>query len=140
MKPEVCSFALGEFVFSLVFGTQLWVFLSLLGFEGGGPVGLSFYPGFSGSFHAPLRRSSFSICLWSRNVACSEGRVDLQCLASGKIKIGRKKKKRGPQFGFEQLKSLWFLPIQMPRNRKTVHFSRSWLCVSTLGILFSFSF
>lgn len=32
-KPEVCRFALGEVVFSLVFGTQHWVLSPLLGFE-----------------------------------------------------------------------------------------------------------
>lgn len=32
-KPEVCRFALGEVVFSLLFGTQCWVLSPLLGFE-----------------------------------------------------------------------------------------------------------
>lgn len=47
---------------------------------------------------------------------------------------------KGPHFGFEQLRCLWFLPTEMPINMKTVHFSRSWLCASVLGTLFSFGF
>lgn len=140
MKPEGRSFALGEFVFSLVFGTQLWVFLPLLGFEGGGPLlGLAFYPGFLCRFHSPLL---FHLLVVQKGaVHHRQGRSAAFGFRGNEKREEKKKiKNMGPRFHLERLRSLWFLPIQMPRNRERVHFSRRWLRASGLGILFPFGF